>query len=136
VSAPKRPDTRFKPGNAFGRRHGLYGRVSEALVAERQDFLRRSLADDGSDVPVRRAARHDYRARVHVAIVALSDSIELHGLFDKRGKLRIHWLLRLEGLISTAQRLDAGLGDDRQARNVTPSTARQWSEQFGSLSRE
>jgi hypothetical protein len=125
VSAPKRSTT-FQPRNRKAQTHGLHARVSDALIAEREDFERRSLTDDGTDVPVRRASRHRYRARVHVQIEALSEALEQFGLFDKRGKLRVGWLQRLESMIGVAARLDASLGDERGARPVQTLSAAQW----------
>ena len=121
-SAPKPQRTvsgQFLPGNTVARRHGMFAeRVSEALVAEREAYEAASIADDGADVPVRRASRHRYRARVHIQIEALSNALEHFGLFDKRNRLRTAWLQRLEGLIATAQRLDASLGDERRAKDI------------------
>ncbi len=118
----------FVAGNTESRKHGQYGRVSAALIEERERFERLSLTDDGgAQVPVRRAARHGYRARLDVQIKALSDALEHFGLFDRRNHLRVAWLQQLTSLISTAQRLDASLGDDTQLRSVGSGlSADQW----------
>ncbi|HEY0876690.1 MAG TPA: hypothetical protein VGD94_24655 [Vicinamibacterales bacterium] len=121
------PGGRFLPGNRESRKHGLFGaRVSAALIAEREAFEAACLADDGGDVPVRRAARLQYRARLHVQIRALSDALEQFGLFDRRGRLRGQWLQRLEGLIAVATRLDATLGDERRARDISRMSAAEY----------
>lgn len=129
---PIRPGTdrdpltgRFAPGNAIARTHGLYASaIARALADERQAFLAASLTDDGgeAEVPTRRRSLHEYRARLHIHICALSDAIERHGLFDRRGRLRVAWLQRVEGLIATAQRIDGTLGLARRAKPV-PSLA-------------
>jgi hypothetical protein len=120
------PDGRWLARNSGAKRHGLYGRVSDALIAEREDYERACLADDGGDVPIRRASRIRYRGRLHVQIEALGNAIEAHGLFDKRGRLRIPWLQRLDSLINTAMRLDASLGDERRARDITTLSAAEY----------
>lgn len=122
------PGGRFLKGNRESQKHGLFGaRVSAALVAEREAFEAAALADDGgADVPVRRAARLQYRARLHVQIRALSDALEQFGLFDRRGRLRGQWLQRLEGLVTVATRLDATLGDERRARDITRLSAAEY----------
>jgi hypothetical protein len=48
----------------------------------------------------------------------LDAALELRGLFDKRGKLRDRWLTQLQGLIRTAQGLDALLGLERRQKPV------------------
>jgi hypothetical protein len=112
---------RFRPGNAIARRHGLYAQqLADALLAEREAFFAQSITDDGGEdeVPARRRSLHAYRARLHGTIVALSDAIDTHGLFDRRGRLRSGWLQRLESLITTAHRLDTTLGLTRRAKRA------------------
>src|SRR5262249_465666 len=48
------------------------------------------LVDEGDveDIPVRRRALLNYRARIHRRVLQLDDAIELRGLHDRRGKLR------------------------------------------------
>jgi hypothetical protein len=43
----------------------------------------------------------------------------MHGLMDKRGRLREGWLRRLESLVNTAKNVDALLGYERRQRDVT-----------------
>lgn len=115
---------RTLPGNRLGYRHGLDAAEPDAVLAVmRSEFLAGSLADDGGadEVPTRRRALHEYRARLHVNICAVADALEARGLFDKKGKLRVLWLQRLEGLITTAHRLDATLGLDRRAKRIDPA---------------
>lgn len=117
---------RFLPGNALAKRHGLHAsRSAEAMASAREQFLASDMADAGGlgDVPTRKASLHHYRARLHSHISALSDALETFGLFDKRGRLRVAWLQRLEGLMTTAHRLDATLGLERRARPVDPLEA-------------
>jgi hypothetical protein len=92
------------------------------LVAEVDAFMAASLADDGgaSEVPKRRHAQHEYRARLHRRILQLDAAIELRGMFDQRGKLRVHWLDQLQRLMHAARGIDALLGlERRQKRALT-----------------
>lgn len=112
-------------GNATARKHGLHvSAVAEALAAERTAFVAASLADDGGEAEcgVRRQALHAYRGRLHSHIGQLSDAIENHGLFDRRGRLRASWLQRLEGLVDRARGIDATLGLDRRQRRAVSVT--------------
>ncbi len=77
---------------------------------------------DAADIPTRRRSLLHIRARVQRRIVQLDDSLELRGLIDRRGRLRVAWLQRFEGLIATAVRLDTVLGLERKAKTV-PSLA-------------
>jgi hypothetical protein len=90
------------------------------LAAELLEFEQASIADDGGaeNVTHRRRSLHGYRARLHRRIVQLDSAIELKGLFDKRGKLRVAWLQQLQSLINGAKGLDSLLGLDRRARKV------------------
>jgi hypothetical protein len=125
-SAPARdPETgRFLPGNLAAVQHALRtDRLPPEfahLAEEVQAFVEASLVDDGGrdNVPHRRQSLHAYRARVPRRIVQLDAAIEVRGLFDKRGKLRVAWLQQLQGLIRTAQGIDSLLGLDRRARPV------------------
>jgi hypothetical protein len=73
---------------------------------------------DTSEVPTRRRALLNYRARLHRRILQLDTAIELRGLFDKRGKVRLAWLQRLEGLIAAAKGLDSLLGLERRQKRI------------------
>jgi hypothetical protein len=90
------------------------------LEAQLTEYLGGSLADDGgaSQVPTRRRSLHEYRARVHRRIVQLDAALEIRGLFDKRGKLRVAWLQQLQSLINTAKGVDQLLGLARQPKQV------------------
>ncbi len=90
------------------------------LVADVADFVAGCLVDEGDphDVPTRRRALLDYRARLHRRILQVDALIEGRGIADRRGKLRLAWLQRLEGLITTAQRLDIALGLARRSKPV------------------
>ena len=91
------------------------------LAADVDRFVSGCLVDedDANDVPTRRRALLEYRARVHRRIVLLDAAIERRGLFDGRGQLRALWLQRLEGLINVAARLDAQLGLARRQKRVS-----------------
>jgi hypothetical protein len=90
------------------------------LADEVQQFIEPSINDDGGreNVPHRRRSLHEYRARTHRRIVQLDAAIELRGLFDKRGKLRVQWLQQLQSLIATAKSVDSLLGLERRAKPV------------------
>jgi hypothetical protein len=87
------------------------------------------IADEGGDVAAvdltaRRGALVTYRGRiVHKNILKLAYALEERGLFDKRGKLRVAWLSKLESLIHTAVKLDVLLGLERRSRRVHQSPA-------------
>lgn len=125
-TAPERDAVtgRFLPGNLAAVQHALRTDRLPAefahLAAEVADYVAASLADDGGDENVghRRKSLHQYRARVHRRIVQLDAAIELRGLFDKRGKLRLAWLQTLQGLIRTAQGIDSLLGLERRSRPI------------------
>lgn len=125
-SAPDRDPKsgRFLPGHFSSTRHALRtDRLPpefEHLAAELEEFATASIADDGGAdaITARRRSLHTYRARVHRRIAQLDGAIELRGLFDKRGKLRVAWLQQLQGLIRTAQGIDSLLGLERRQKPV------------------
>jgi hypothetical protein len=119
--------TLFQPGNLARVNHGFRmlddsGKLPpefQHLVADVSDFVAGCLVDEGDpDVPTRRRALLDYRARLHRRILQVDALIEGRGIADRRGKLRLAWLQRLEGLITTAQRLDMALGLARRSKPV------------------
>jgi len=128
----------FLKGNRGALTHGLYARVSDELQAERAEFEARSLADDRLTVrsteQTRRRSLHAYRSRLHMQILALSETLEANGLFDKRGRLRVAWLTQLQALVSAALKVDATLGlpksptDDGSTLDAAGWLARQRSE--------
>jgi hypothetical protein len=87
------------------------------------------VADEGDpeDVPARRKSLLEYRGRIHRRIVQLDTALELRGLIDKRGKLRVAWLQQLSSFITTAKSLDQLLGLARKAKRV-PTLAELMSE--------
>lgn len=112
---------RMLPGNAIALKTGLTSSaMAGELAASRRDFYEQALADDGGaeESTVRRRALLDYRARLHTHLTQLSDAIEQHGLFDRRGRLRAIWLQRLEGLVDRARAIDQTLGLSRRSRPV------------------
>jgi hypothetical protein len=89
------------------------------LRAEVAEFLAGCLVDEGdSDLPVRRRAALQNRARLQRRICQIDDALELRGLVDRRGRLRTAWLAQLAALIGTAKALDAMLGLERRAKRV------------------
>ncbi|HYN08041.1 MAG TPA: P27 family phage terminase small subunit [Vicinamibacterales bacterium] len=112
---------RFTKGNVQAVGPLLYtDRDLLQLREEVGEFLQRSIADDGGEgeVSTRRRTLHEYRARVHRRIVGLDAALEARGLFDRRGKLRVAWITKLETLISTAKGIDSLLGLDRRAKAI------------------
>ncbi len=121
----KDPKTgRFLPGNFAASQHALRtDRLPPEFVhlaAELAEFADASIADDGGvdAITARRRSLHSYRARIHRRIAQLDGAIELRGLFDKRGKLRVAWLSQLQGLIRTAQGIDSLLGLERRTKQL------------------
>ena len=51
-------------------------------------------------------------------MLQLDAAIELRGLFDKRGKLRVAWLGQLQALINAAKAIDSLLGVERRQKPV------------------
>lgn len=90
------------------------------LHADVAAFLDGSIADEGgaSEVPTRRKALHEYRARVHRRILVLDNWLELKGVVDQFGRLRTSFLTQLASLIATAVRIDRELGLARGAKRI------------------
>jgi hypothetical protein len=120
---------RFLPGNLAAVKHALRtDRLPSEfaqLAQEVEDYTVASIVDDGgaSEVPARRRSLHEYRARVHRRVLQLDAAIELRGLFDKRGKLRVAWLQQLQSLINTAKGIDSLLGLERRQKPITDPLA-------------
>ncbi len=117
---------RFLAGNITSLKTGLHakGQLPEVFrqqEAEVQEFLQNSIADDGGcdAIPTRRLSQHQYRAGLHRQILRLDAALEAHGLFDRRGKLRVVWLSKLESLMREARAFDQSLGLARRAKNVS-----------------
>ena len=91
------------------------------LPAEIDAWMGSVLTDEGEpdDVPTRRRALLEYRGRLHRRIVQLDTALELRGLIDKRGKLRVAWLQQLASLIASAKGIDSLLGLERRARSLS-----------------
>lgn len=122
-SMPERDQSgRFRSGNMAAVKHALrtdrLPKEFAQLAQEVEDFMSASITDDGGDseVPARRRSLHEYRARLHRRVLQIDGAIELLGLFDKRGKLRVAWLQQLQGLISAAKGIDTLLGLDRRQK--------------------
>jgi hypothetical protein len=115
---------RFEPSNVAAVSHGLHARDLPPELAGLRDevaaFLTGALVDEGDadDVPARRRALLEYRARLHRRILQLDSALEVRGLVDRRGKLRVAWLQQLAGLIERARGLDVTLGLARRQKRV------------------
>ena len=131
TDTPTRPERdptmgRFLPGNGAAVTTGQRAvraqlpAVFEALEADVRDFLEASITDDGGRkaIPTRRLSQHQYRAGLHRQILRLNAALSVHGLFDRRGKLRIAWLSKLESLMREARAFDQSLGLARRPKPV------------------
>ena len=116
--------TQFGPGNWEALQHtqrsDRWPPELQVLRAEVEAFETAALVDEGdeAELPARRRALLGYRARLHRRILQLDGLLELRGLADKRGKLRVAWLQQLAGLIEKARQLDVTLGLERRAKRV------------------
>ena len=115
----------FKKGNIVALTTGMDSDQLPAgfdhVRAEVDAFVAGALVDEGdipADIPIRRKAQLEYRARLHRRILQLDSALELRGPIDRRGKLRVAWLSKLESLISAAVRIDSLLGLARRARRT------------------
>lgn len=110
--------TMFGPGNGRAVKHGLYLRsAAEEIAAVLESYV----VDEGglSEVPARRLDLLRVTAKTQRHFDRLSDTLDTLGMFDKRGRLRVSWLQRIEGLANTLVRLNSTLGLTRQAKSVT-----------------
>lgn len=128
TASPNRPGRnaagQFQKGHALTVTHALSALTLPPELAHLREeiaaYEAASLVDDGNadDLPIRRRSLHTYRARVHRRILQLDDAIEIRGLVDRRGRLRVAWLSKLETLIASAVRLDTLLGLERRQKPV------------------
>ncbi len=130
-------DGQFLPGNRAAVTHGLYaaGDVPAEfahLQAEVRQFVAEALVDEGdvAQIPARRLALIEYRARLHRRIVQLDAALELRGLTDSSGKLRVAWLQQLQSLMNAAKGIDSLLGLQKRTKKVT-SLQEHVSERYG-----
>ena len=130
-------DGQFLPGNRAAVTHGLYAAEDvpaefSHLQTEVRQFVADALVDEGdvAQVPARRLALIEYRARLHRRIVQLDAALELRGLTDSSGKLRVAWLQQLQSLMNAAKGIDALLGLQKRTKKVT-SLQEHVSERYG-----
>ena len=102
------------------------------LQAEVRQFVAEALVDEGdvAQIPARRLALIEYRARLHRRIVQLDAALERRGLTDNSGKLRVTWLQQLQSLMNTAKGIDSLLGLQKRAKKIT-SLQEHVSERYG-----
>jgi hypothetical protein len=120
---------RFLPGRNLGTMHALRAAGDrlppelQHLQAELEEFMTSAVSDEGGDAEIstRRRALLTYRARLHRRIGQLDGALELHGLIDRRGRLRVAWLQQLAQLIGAARALDGLLGLSRHPKRVPAS---------------
>jgi hypothetical protein len=124
VGNPYGAETQFVSENWNALRHSLrsdrWPPELEVLRGEVDEFLAGCLVDeaDAGDVPRRRLALLQYRARLHRRIIQIDSMLELKGLTDRRGKLRTAWIQMLSTLIEKARGLDVTLGLERKQKKV------------------
>jgi hypothetical protein len=116
-------------GNGLARMTGLHvtNHVPEfeAIEAAGRALLEQSVTDAGGrdELIARELAHHEYRALLHVRILKLAQALERHGQFDRRGRLRVGWITKLESLIGTALSIDKTLGLTRLAKPVADGSS-------------
>lgn len=95
-----------------------------AIEAAGQVLASQSIVDAGGreELIAREVADHEYRGLLHVNILKLARALDAHGHFDRRGRLRVGWITKLESLISTAVGIDKLLGLQRRQKRA-PSLA-------------
>jgi len=121
--------SQLQPGNLVAFEHGLRSQTGNLppeqaeLLEHLRNFYAESISDAGgvSETGVRERSTHHNRAIIQRSIHLLAAALETKGLFDKRGKLRIAWLQRLEGLVNTARQLDQLLGLERRQKRLPQS---------------
>jgi hypothetical protein len=137
--AQRGPNGKYVRGNTAGLIHGMRAKdlAQPAAVppqfaymrGEIEKFISDCLSDEGGqeqDIPARRRALLEYRARVHRRILQLDTALEIYGITDPRKRLRQEWIAKLVTLIATARSLDATLGLERKERDVTAVSAAEW----------
>ena len=110
-------------GKDLATRHGLHAlNAPEFRVFEEagRHLAAQSITDAGGrdELSARELADHEYRSVLHVRILKLSHALNVHGEFDRRGRLRKGWIELLDRLISSAVAIDKTLGLKRRARPV------------------
>jgi hypothetical protein len=143
--AQRGPNGKYVRGNTAGLVHGL--RMKDLAQPEAvppqfaymqgdiDKFISGCLSDEGGqeqDIPARRRALLEYRARVHRRILQLDTALEIYGITDAKKHLRVAWISKLVTLIATARSLDATLGLERKERDVTAVSAAEWASRLNS----
>lgn len=104
----------------------------EQLQHQIDTFINGCLADEADDdLPTRRKALLEYRARLHRRIIQLDAVLETRGLLDRRQKLRTQWLSMLCTLIEKARALDVTLGLERRQKDIGSMDLQTWLQQGG-----
>src|SRR2546421_10869836 len=90
---------RFLTGNQAAVTHALHAEhVPDEFTSAAERFLAAALVDEGEEPPVRRRAQIENQARLFRRVLQLDAALERHGIFDRRGKLRVQWLTKLESI--------------------------------------
>jgi hypothetical protein len=98
---------------------------------QEEDFAQQITDDGGAENIIRnRGNTQENRALVQRRIRQISRALDTFGLFDRKGRLRVPWLTKLESLINTAASLDRLLGLERRQKEV-PDDLSTWLETGG-----
>ena len=121
-------------GNPFTRTHALYAANAPELRAIEdagRRLLDQSLLDAGGrdELSAREVSTHENRALLQTKIWKLNLAFQQHGLFDRRGRLRLTWLKTFESLVTSAASLDRTLGLERRARRLPRSMSEALAQQ-------
>jgi hypothetical protein len=126
VTAAGRRCRKTLKGNRIAVRAGIYATPSIDDELGARALFEQSVLDSGGreELTARELTQHEYRAIVHTNIRKLASALERHGHFDRRGRLRVSWISKLESLTSVALSIDKTLGFTRRARRVP--TLQEW----------
>jgi hypothetical protein len=92
--------------------------LPELARVARDQYLRGSLADEGADPATRVRNALERGAILTGQFTSLAAALEVHGLFDRRGRLRVSWLSTLESLANALLAIDRLLGWERKTRDI------------------
>jgi hypothetical protein len=110
---------RFTKDHTFSVQHGMFS--SRDLLRLQDDIevpLSAAVSDEGGDVPVRKRQLLEARMRLWRRFVQADNLLELRGVTDGKGRLRLAHLQRLEGLAASILAYDRLLGLARKPRDA------------------
>ena len=112
---------RFAPNHTASVKHGAFSeRDLLCLREEIESALAATLVDEGGadNVPVRKRLLLENRMRLQRRFAQADNLLELRGVTDAKGRLRLAHLQRLEGLAAAIIAHDRLLGLARKPRDV------------------